>query len=270
MPENKEGVKSVIAVCNEVMTTKILFIDRKIQKLLEEIAKCPEVYNLVSDCLNVFNRDKEYDRAFSISNSGKGTFILPKEEVKVIALVFCILGDINSRVINFDELVAKFFTDEEGRKDYNLFMQKVIVPFRDLISEAFNVSPNVTTVESIEEMETAEVEPEEEEEEEEGEPRLGKPRFNFEDSEDLDRIFDLSKDIASQIYELLIYERKQNDEVLDSQYIVNSIVIACDKKDFEQLFSLVMGLKYVSKSIRDIRFLVKEMADLVKAQLYTN
>ena len=110
----------------------------------------------------------------------------------------------------------------------------------------------------------------EEEEEEEGEPRLGKPRFNFEDSEDLDRIFDLSKDIASQIYELLIYERKQNDEVLDSQYIVNSIVIACDKKDFEQLFSLVMGLKYVSKSIRDIRFLVKEMADLVKAQLYAN
>lgn len=269
MPENMEGVKSVIAVCNEVMTTKILFIDRKIQKLLEEIARCPEVYNLVSDCLNVFNRDKEYDRAFSISNSGKGTFILPKEEVKVIALVFCILGDINSRVMSLDELVAKFFTDEEGRKDYNMFMQKVIVPFRDLISEAFNVSSNVTTVESIEEMETSEVEPEEEEEEEE-EPRLGKPRFNFEDSEDLDRIYDLSKDIASQIYELLIYERKQNDEVLDSQYIVNSIVIACDKKDFEQLYCLVLGLKYVSKSIRDIRFLVKEMVDLVKAQLYAN
>lgn len=272
MPEKMEGVKKVIAVCNELMTTKILFIDRKIQDLLEEIARCPEVYNLISDCLNVFNRDKEYDKAFSVSNSGKGTFILPKEEVKIIALVFCMLGDISSRVMNLDELVSKFFTDEDGRKDYNRFMQKVIVPFRDLISEAFNVSPNVTTVESIEEMESAEIENEDEEEEEveEEETRLGKPRFSFEDSEDLDRIYELSRGIAEQIYELLIYERKQSEEVLDSEHIVNSIVIACDKKDFEQLYSLVMGLKYVSKSIKDIRFLVKEMSDLVRAQVYAN
>lgn len=267
MSENKESVKNVIAVCNELMNTKVLFIDRKIQGLLEEIASCPDVYNLISDCLNVFNRDKEFDKAFSVSNSGKGTFNLPKEEVKIIALVFCILGDINSRVINFDELVAKFFTDDDGRKDYGLFMKRVIVPFRDLISEAFNVSSYVTTVEDIEEMEDSEEEVEEEIEEE---TQLGKPKFNFADSEDLDRIFDVAKDIATQIYELLIYERKQTEEVLDSQYIVNSIVMACDRRDFEQLYSLTMGLKYISRSIRDIRFLVKELTDLIKAHVYSN
>ena len=268
MPENKEDIKNVIAVCNEFMDTKILFIDRKIQKLLEEIVKCSDVYNLISDCLNVFNRDKEYDRAFSISSSGKGIFTLPKEEVKVIALVFCILGDINSRLISLDELVGKFFLDEEGKKDYSLFIKKVIIPFRDLISEAFNVSTNVTTIESIEDMENEEEQ--EEEKEDEGESPLGTARFSYEDSEDLDRIFELSKDIASQIYELLIYERKQNEEVCDAQYIVNSIVIACNKKDFEQLYSLTMGLKYIARSIKDTRFLVRELTDLIKTHVFTN
>ena len=265
MPENKEEIKRVIAACNEFMNTKILFINRKVQDLLEEIAKCQDVYNLISDCLNVFNRDKEYDRAFNISNLGKGTFIMPREEVKIIALVFCILGDINSGKISFDELVGKFFTDEDGRKDYSLFMTTVILPFRDLIAEAFGVTTNVTTVEDIEAMKD-EVEEEKELEEEN---ILGKPKFEIEDSEDVDRIYDSAKDIATQINEMLLNERKQTEEVLDSLFVVNSIVIACNKKDFEQFYCLVMGLKYMARPIKDIRFLVKELVDLVRAQVYS-
>lgn len=264
MSENKEEVKRVIAACNEFMNTKILFINRKLQELLEEIARCPEVYNLISDCLNVFNRDKEYDRAFSVSNLGKGTFVMPREEVKVIALVFCILGDINSGKISFDELVGRFFTDEDGRKDYAQFMSRVILPFRDLIGEAFGVTTNVTTVEDIENMEEA-VEEEESVEEE----TLGKPKFEIEDSEDIDRIYDSAKDIAAQINEMLLGERRQTEEVLDSLFVVNSIVIACNKKDFEQLYCLVMGLKYMARPIRDVRFLVKELVDLIRAQVYS-
>ena len=273
MSTNIQEIKEVIAVCNEFIDSKILFADRKIQKIMEAIVKSNDVYELIGECVSAFNKDKEFDKAFTKSSTGKGYFTMPKEEFKVIALTFCLLADINNSNVSFDEIVAKFFVNEEGKKDYSLFMQKVIVPFRDLISEAFGVSSHITTVEAIDEMKDQEEEisfGEEEEEEKEEEFILGKSRFVFKDLENLDRTFELSKSISMQIFDLLEAERKITDIVMEARTILNSVVIACDKKDFEMLNSLVIGLKGILKNIKSVRFLGKELADVVSSQLYCN
>lgn len=262
-----KSVKDVIAVCNEFIDSKLLFIDRKIAQILEAIAGNDEIYKLIGDCLADFNKDKEFEKAFTIAPSGKGTFNLPKEEVKIIAFVFCLLVDINDNNINFDDLIGKFFVDDEGRKDYKLFMQKVVVPFRDLIGEAFGVSTNVTTVEAIEEMKETD-EQEEVYDEDEEESSLGQPRFKFNENVNLEKTFELARGIAEQIYYQLEAERKKTEMVIDGKDILNSVVIACDKADFETLYNLVIGLKYVLKGVKSARFLVRELVDVVKSRLY--
>lgn len=264
----ESSVKDVIAVCNEFIDSKLLFIDRKIEQILEAIAENNEVYTLIGDCLAGFNKDKEFDKAFTMSSSGRGNFNLPKEEVKIIAFVFCLLVDINSKKIGFDELVGKFFVDQEGRKDYKLFMQKVIIPFRDLIAEAFSVSTNITTVEAIEDMKEQEMSQDDDDFEEECEPVLGVSKFKFNENINLEKTFELASGIAEQIYDQLEMERKQVEEIVDGKDILNSIVIACNKKDFEMLYSLSIGLKYILRGVKSVRFLTRELIDVVKSRLY--
>ena len=265
--DKKHGARDVIIACNDLIDCKVLFTEDKIQKILEEIASSSEVYNLIADCLSVFNRDKEFDRVFNISGVGKGNFVMPKEEAKIIAFVFCLLVDINSGKINYDKLIARYFLSETGEKDYKAFMGKVIVPFRNLISEAFGDPVNVTTVEAIENME--ENVPEEDQEVEQ-ERKLGENRFSFTDQEALNKTFETARAIAEQIYNLLEEERKIREDLIDSRNILNSIVIACDKKDFEMLDSLVDGLKYSIRGFKSVKFLAKELCDIIGAQYYNN
>ena len=265
-----QSVKNVIAACNELLDGKVLYIDRSIQKLLEAIAGSDEVYALIADCLSLYNKDKEFEKTFTIAPNGFGTFNMPKEEVKIIALVFCLLADIKEGKINLDDLLSKYFLTADGRKDYRLFMQKTVIPFRDLIAEAFGVSSNVTTVEAIENMEECDAEDEcfEEHDEEDEEFVLGKPKFKFREGVNLEKTFELVSDVSEQIYSLLEEERKQTEEVRDGMDIINSIVIACQKEDFEMVYSLVIGLRYALRSIKDVRFLVRELVDIVKSRLY--
>ena len=268
----KQSVKNVIAACNELIDGKILYLERNIEKILEAIAGSDEVYSLIADCLSLFNKDKEFEKAFVVSSSGKGMFNPPKDEVKLIAFAFCLLADINARTLNFDDIVSKYFVNIEGKKDYRLFMQKVIIPFRDLISEAFGVSSNITTIEAIENIEEGEnLESEDfeesEDESEEEQLILGAPRFKFREDVNLEKTFELVSEVTAQIYSLLEEERKQSEEVVDGQDIANSIIIACKEENFDLVYSLVVGLKYAVKPVKDVRFLVKELVDIVKSRL---
>ena len=110
--ENIDEVLNLIDLCDELMSTKILFADKKIEKILEAIATSPQVYELLSECMGQFNKEKEFDKAFAKDSSGKKVFVMPKEEYKILALVFCLLNDIANGKIAFDELIATYFADE--------------------------------------------------------------------------------------------------------------------------------------------------------------
>ncbi len=256
-------VKELVALCNEFIDSKVLFADRKIQKILEKIVSSEEVYHLIDECMNNFNKEKEYEKAFVVSSSGKGYFNMPNQEFKIIALGFCVLVDINTSKVKFDEFIGNYFSNEDGRKDYKLFMQKIIVPFRNLIAEAFSVSANITTVESINEMKD-----DCDQEDIYEDNRLGSAKFNFRDTENLDRTFELVKNVSFQMYQLLEGERKRQDTVKDALTILNTVVTACENKNFDNVYSLILGLKYTLSSVKNLRFMMKELLDIVQSQIY--
>ncbi len=258
-------VKSLIALCNDLISSKLLFAEKKIDKLLEAVASAPEVYELLSDCMNSFNKEKEFEKAFTKDASGKKVFVMPKEEFKILALVFCILADIGNGKISFDDLILTYFNDE-GRLDGKQFMQTVIVPFRDLISEAFNVeAPSINIIENEEESE--------EEVELTPEQKLKVVPFPIErasnylrDPSGICQTFVMAKDAAVEIVERLEEERLDSQR-RDCIAICHSIIIACMEQDFDLLNGLVCGLKYAARGIKSIRHSLRELDDIIQRQI---
>ena len=256
---------NLIELCDELMSTKILFVDKKIDKILEAIATSPAVYELLSECMGQFNKDKEFDKAFVKDSTGKKIFNMPKEEYKVLALVFCLLVDIGNGKIKFDELISEYFSDENGKLDTNAFMSRVIKPFRDLIADAFQIEEEKSeTMQELTPEKVEELTPEQ---------RLKIVPFPIErssnylkDPSGVCQTFILAKDTAIEMVERLSEERS-SELVEDVNFMLHCVIIACMEQDFDLLNGLVCGLKYACRPIKPLRYLMRELEEIVKAQI---
>ena len=256
-------IKDVIFMCNELIESKLLFADQKIDKLLEAVANCPDVYELLSDCMGNFNKEKEYEKAFTKDARGNNTFVLPKEEYKILALVFCILADIRNKKLSFNELILTYFNDD-GKLDGKIFMNKTVVPFRDLISEAFNIKKDEPVSEENFQVEEEDMTPEQ---------RLKVVPFPIErasnflkDKSGICQTFIMAKDTAVEMVERLEAE-KVDSQKKDCIAICHAIIIACIEQDFDLLTGLVCGLKYAGKGVKAIKHNIREIEDIINKQL---
>ena len=68
---------------------------------------------------------------------------------------------------------------------------------------------------------------------------------------------------ANQILAILKFEKKRSDNLDDLEFVVNSIIKACEKKDLMVINGLVIGLNYVSKKFKNVRHLVTDLNNLI-------
>ncbi len=278
--ESNKSVEKFISACDDLITCKFLVAETKIQKILGLLAETPPVYELVSACMEQFNRDREMSKAFVQESRGNFVCIMPQEEFKIIALVFCALADINAGRINFMEFVKTFFNDEEGVTCFKRFIGVMIIPFRNLIADAFGYprieldNPAETTLKG-----TANPQPQQKPVEQkepqyhvsmEVESRL--VRFpsvrNTENAEAelgeaLAKVCEVCQKITGQILEELESFNKRDYRIDELKSICYSIIMATSDHDFDMLRGLTIGLKYASKGVRSIKFLVRELDENV-------
>lgn len=259
MSEKIEEIRRVLDICDDFMNSKMLFIDKKISTLLEAITESSDVYGLLGECMSAFNREKEFDKAFVINPMGKGVFNMPKEEYKVLSLVFCLLADIDSGKVPFDEVVGGYFVNAEGKKDYRLFMERVIIPFKNILADTFGLKEEVK--------EEQEPISDEDKKAEIIEFPIGRNHFNFIDKEGLEKTFEVVKSLVSQISEILESERKKSQETLDSLMMLNALYIACEEQDFDLVNGLALGLKYSLRGNKNVRFFNRELQEVVEDQI---
>ena len=239
---NNKKIEYFINLCDDLITCKFLVAESKIQKLLTSLADTAPIYELVSDCMEQFNHDREMNKAFV--TDGKGHFYcnMPTEEYKVIALVFCTLADIDQKNIDFTSFIKKFFDDEDGVNCYTSFARRMILPFRELIAEAFGYPKRYSRAEVVENVE------------------------NDKDEDDsIDSLFEnclrLAKDMIVEIEENKNYWIYQLQEFKN---LANEIAKACEERDFSRLRALVFGAKYACKGIKCVKFLMKELIEEVE------
>lgn len=245
--ENK-NIENFLMSCQDLIECKFLVAEYKLQKMLQDLANASEICTLVGECLEQFNREREFAKAFVQDGNGEYMFVLPEEEYKIIALVFCTLMDIDAKKIDFTDFVKRFFGRDEN--PYTYFVQSMVVPFRDLLAEAFgykikgeNLPQNVKNEDSVEDDYTTEENEEDDEQD---------------DEEDSD-VFEYAQKIAVQILGQLEYA-KHDDSVEDAMQICRAIVKTTDLKDFDVSYSLAYALK--SCKVKQVKFLVKELYDL--------
>lgn len=247
--ENK-NIENFLVSCQDLIECKFLVAEYKLQKTLQDLANASEICSLVGECLEQFNREREFAKAFVQDGNGDYMFVLPEEEYKIIALVFCTLMDIDAKKIDFTDFVKKFFG--KGENPYGNFVEAMIVPFRDLIAEAFGYKLKV----------------------EEGEKEEIQPSFNEnfnqetyeedeydedEEDEETSDVFEYAQKIAVQILGQLEYT-KQDDCVKDAMKICRAIVKTTDLKDYDISVSLAFALK--SCKVKQVKFLIKELYEL--------
>ncbi|MBP3345225.1 MAG: hypothetical protein J6K97_03375 [Clostridia bacterium] len=237
-----QNVKQFLDACDELIECKYLVAEYKIQKMLKALAGSDEICGLIGECLEQFNRDREFAKAYIQDGNGDFIYISPAEEYKVLALVFCTLVDIDGKKIDFIDFIKRFFGREEN--PFQAFLQEMIIPFRNLIAEAFGV------VSAAQEEQVADEEGQEGEFEDEEDDA---------DEEEEEDVFVKAQKIAVQILTQLEFSRQDyNTEVV--MQICRAIVKTSSMRDEDVMCSLAYALKNCKE--KQVKYLMKELVDL--------
>lgn len=236
---NRAEIDKFLEACDDLLNCKFLVAEYKIQRLLQQLASASDVCSLVGECLEQFNRDREFAKTFVQDGQGDFVCLMPSEEYKVIALVFCTLVDIENKKIDFVDFIKRFFGREEN--PFKAFLDTMIVPFKKLIEEAFSYAENDKDEDHLDD----------EDDEDEGDD---------DDDHVDDEVYENVQKIAVQILSELQFSRQDND-TQNAITICKAIVKTAKMHDMEVTFSLAIALK--STKVKQIKFYVKEICHLL-------
>lgn len=139
----KEKLKNFFASVNEMIGGRFILSDVKVAKVLKNIASSEVLYDMFAKCLVNFNYDAEFERAKVSNRVNGGYFVMPEEEDKIVALVFCMLLEIDNQKLNLQSFVTDNFFSADGYNiSYSNFALNVLVPFKTCVLNILGVDEN--------------------------------------------------------------------------------------------------------------------------------
>lgn len=268
--EEYAKVCTLISSCNDIINGKFILADYKIANILKNITASKEIYNLLANCLNNFDFEREFSRAQLRSASKPNKFVLPTEPDKVLPFVFCVLVNINNKNIDFDLFLKEFYKSDTNNhaEEYSRFAKEVIMPFRDLIAKHFEVpldgvptmkvqvlkkqEEEVDKMESIEKLATLAEEVELAPEEEKDYAELT--------AEKVEQFLLEIKSICGEILSEMSYDRRIRPEIQDDiKYIMDTIIYNCENGDLKNTIALIISFEYIAQKIKSLKFLTHEL-----------
>ncbi len=137
----KLKLKDFFSACNEMIDGRFILSDIKIAKILNAIANSTVVYDLVAKCMVDFNFKVEFRNAKVSNKTNGGYFVLPAEESRIIALVFCFLLEVDNGRINLQNFINENFYSADGYNiSYCNFALNVLVPFKNSVLNLLNIN----------------------------------------------------------------------------------------------------------------------------------
>lgn len=146
----KNNLKNFFLACNEMINGRFILSDVKISKILNSIANSTVLYDLFAKCMVDFNYKTEFRNAKVTNKVNGGYFVLPTDEKRIIALVFCLLIDVDNNRINLQSFVNENFFSPDGYNiSYSNFSINVLVPFKNSVSNLLGVNENGDDINSF-------------------------------------------------------------------------------------------------------------------------
>lgn len=124
--------------CNEMINGRFILSDIKIQNILKSVADSALLYDLFSKALINFNFERELADAKTANRVNGGYFNMPKQRNKILALVFCLLLEVNDKKLNLQEFITDNFFSQQGYNiSYSNFSLVILVPFKNAVMQSF-------------------------------------------------------------------------------------------------------------------------------------
>ncbi len=146
--QDKNSLKAFFVACDEMIEGRFILSDIKIARILKSIAKSELLYNLFAKCLLNFNFRRELQNAITDNKVNGGYFVLPTDEKRIIALVFCLLLEVDKGKMNLQSFINENFFSPDGYNiSYSNFSINVLVPFKNSVKNLLNVDDDGNTLE---------------------------------------------------------------------------------------------------------------------------
>lgn len=243
-------ISAFMSSCDDLINGKFIFAGNKVSNILKAINESPELYEVISECLKEFSYEKEFGRAKVKLPTKKGTFKMPEDNATKIPLVFCMLVEIQENKIDFKQFLADYFDTDDEKSQFENFAEQVIIPFKNAIAFLFDIEGQ-NKYKKEEEQKKAEAK---------GELKLDaktEPKKTV--TSKTTKYFEDLKEILEDISKDMEYIKIKDEISADISYISDGIKAGIEKQDTKIINPLVIGLCYLLKQVRKLRFYEKEL-----------
>ena len=228
-----EELKLFLEKADDLIQAKYILADIKIVNLLKVVASSETLIAIFKNCLDNFDYEhakKKYLIKSKYFSEDKGEFVLPPSSKELLAFIFNILVEIDSKSLDFASFLNRYFCEDGSfSASYQAFINAVIKPFRDSVKalmESVIEGKLQDPVEAfIEEEEKRQKEKEEEEKNKQKEKELSKKAYG----ESIKRIKEILLKDKTKVKGLKIKDDKKREIELVIDMLAN--VIESDDKD---------------------------------------
>lgn len=143
----QQQLKSFFTSCNDMIDGRFILSDIKIARILKAIAESQIIYELVTKCLINFSFEQELKNAKTSNRVNGGYFKMPLQEHKIIALVFCLLLEIDNKKLNLQNFITdNFFSSQGYNVSYSNFAMVMLIPFKNSVMNELSCKEDGTQV----------------------------------------------------------------------------------------------------------------------------
>ena len=245
--KNILDVEKFVVASNDMLSGKFLDLNKRLEKFLSVMTKSEDILALLSECIENFDEEVEFTKAFSLDKNGEAIIDIPTDDHKRLALSVTIFNNIANKKLNATQFLDTYF-QTPNQSGLQRFLDEIIKPFRDIICKIFELQTDITIDDIKKQIEAEKMEKEESDKKAEQEqfPHLNELLAEIEKT-------------CNQILALLKFEKKRTDELDDVEFIISSILEAKEKRDLMVINGLVIGLNYASKKFKNVRHLINDL-----------
>lgn len=253
-PESENiKIKNFFDACNEMIQGRFILSDIKISKILKAIANSEVLYNLFAEVLSDFKFKEEFENAKTPNKVNGGYFAVPEQDEKIVALVFCILLEVDNQKMNLQNFVNDYFYSPEGYNiSYSNFSLSVLVPFKNAVLNLLGCNEDGTPINEEEE----EVEPEEEETEEE-------PNHKQK------ILFANLKMSLNELLSVIIKSKISYEEKEELKIIINALFEAIEMESLIIINALVIPLEHMIGKNKQVKFYYNDFKECLVQFYYS-
>lgn len=144
MEYNGEGVHALVCAVEDLESSNLIFIDRKLKPLLKCLAYYPEFRSVFAYCAQSFDYETEKRKAMA-KLGDSDIFRLPKNPKTLVPLVGNMLVEFDAGSMDLVSFAATYYPQETKQASFEQFCHKVIEPFKlalvSLVVEGIDEEP---------------------------------------------------------------------------------------------------------------------------------